>query len=92
MKTIFALFTLTIILASCKKDEPIVYKTYPIHIKYSRWKAPGTKLVITDTNTGALLYDVALPLDPQEFIGTFMVDENLVVDMSYPSPSGTKNK
>ena len=80
MKTIFALFSLAIILASCKKEEPIVYKTYPIHIKFSRWKAPGAKLVISDNNTGEVLYDLELPLDPNEFIGTFTVRENLMVD------------
>lgn len=67
-------------LASCKKDEPIIYKTYPIHIKFSRWKAPGTKLVISDYNTRAVLFDIELPLDSNEFIDSFTVSDNISVD------------
>ncbi len=80
MKVIVALFSLAVLLASCKTDEPIIYKTYPLHIKYSRWKAPGTKLVISDNNTGEVLDDLELPLDSDEFTGTFSVREDLAVD------------
>ncbi len=80
MKFIFALCALTLMLASCKKEEPIVYESYPIHIKYSRWKAPGTKLVISDHNTGEVLSDLTLPTSPNEFVGTFAVRKSLVVD------------
>jgi hypothetical protein len=80
MKILIALFSLFVILASCKKEEHIAYKTYPIHIKFSRWQAPGTKLVLSDTNTGEVLDDLELPPDPNEFIGSFTVRANLVVD------------
>ena len=80
MKSILALFAFAILLASCKKEDPVNYKTYPLHIKYSRLKGEGTKLVISDSNTGEVLYDVGLPWGPNEFIGTFSIREDLMVD------------
>ena len=80
MKSILALFAFVILLASCKKEDPVNYKTYPLHIKYSRLKGEGTKLVISDSNTGEVLYDVGLPWGPNEFIGAFSIREDLMVD------------
>ncbi len=80
MKNIFALFVLAFLLASCKKDPPIIYKTYPIQIGYSSFVGPGARLIVTASNTGELLGDFDFQPDSSTFVGSLNVREDVVLD------------
>lgn len=80
MRYLILLLALFFFLLTCKKEHPDNEKSYPLHIKFSRLKTPGTKLVISDSQTGEVLDYIDLPLDTQIYIGAFNVVESVIVD------------